>query len=122
MSSSLHDLDDHLAGVDVLDDLGADGALLDALHEVLDDLVVDVGFEQGHAHLAHGHVDIVLGDPAAAGEAAEGSLEAIGEGVEHAVSLAASGVGGLRQRSLDGSRGFGRCRETWRTRAHEARR
>ena len=77
------DLDDHLAGVDVLDDVRADGALLDARHEVLDDLVVDVRLEEREAHLAHGDVDVCLGDAAVAGQAGEGVAEAVGEGVEH---------------------------------------
>ena len=85
----MDDLDDHLAGVDVLDDVGADGALLDALHEVLDDLVVDVGLEQRQADLAHGHVDVVFADAAAPGQAGQGGLESVGEGVEHGLSLAA---------------------------------
>ena len=66
-----------------LDDLRADGALPDAGDEVLDDLVVDVGLEQRETDLAHRDVDILLGDPAMAGQPAEGATQAVGEGVEH---------------------------------------
>ena len=51
--------------------------------EVLDDLVVDVRLEQGEADLAHGGVDVGLGDAAAAGQAGEGLAQAVTERVEH---------------------------------------
>ena len=47
--------------------------------EVLDDAEVDVGLEQRQADLAHGLVDVVLGQPPAALEAVEGRAEPIGE-------------------------------------------
>ena len=59
------------------------GAFPDAGDEVLDDLVVDVGLEERETDLAHGDVDILLGDPAMAGQPAEGAAQAVGEGVEH---------------------------------------
>ena len=49
----------------------ADGLLAHPGDEVLDDLEVDVRLEQREADLAHGGVDVGLGDPAAAGQAAE---------------------------------------------------
>ena len=61
----------------------ADGLLADARDEVLDDLEVDVGLEQGEADLAHGGIDVGLADPAAAGQVAEGRSQALAEGVEH---------------------------------------
>jgi hypothetical protein len=51
------DLDDHLAGVGVLDDVTADGALPDAGHEVLDDLAL-IGLQE-RRRSGHGRVDIV---------------------------------------------------------------
>ena len=56
------DLDDHLRGRQALHHILADGALRDALCEVLRNLVVDVGLEQGEAHLAHGLLDVGLGE------------------------------------------------------------
>ena len=80
-----------------LDDLRTDGAFLDAADEVLDDLVVDVRLEQREADLAHRDVDILLGDPAVAGQPAEGATQAVGEGVEHwSPSLAVDLDQGLR--------------------------
>ena len=46
------DLDDLLAGLDPVEHVGADRLLADVGHEVLDDLEVDVGLEQGEADLA----------------------------------------------------------------------
>ena len=81
------DLDDLLAGGEALEDVGADGLLADARDEVLDDLEVDVGLEQGEADLAHGGVDIGFADPAAAGQGAEGLAQALAEAVEHGSGL-----------------------------------
>ena len=58
-------------------------ALLHRRGELLDDLEVHVGLEQGEAHLAHGLVDVVLGQLAARADIAEGGLKPVGEGVEH---------------------------------------
>ena len=80
------DLDDDLAGVDALEHVLADGALLDTRHEVLDDLVVDVRLEQREADLAHGGVDVGLGDPAVAGQLAEDVAQAVAEGIEHGMA------------------------------------
>ena len=65
------------------EDVLADGLLADARDEVLDDLEVDVGFEQREADLAHGGVDVGFADAAAAGQAAERLTQALAEGVEH---------------------------------------
>ena len=75
------DADDLLAGRDRLQHLGPEGALADAGDEVADDLEVDVGLEQGDAHLAQRRVEVVLGDAAAAAEAAEGGLQTFAEGL-----------------------------------------
>ena len=61
------DLDHHLAGMEALNDLGAQGRLLDVLAELLDDVVVNVRFQQGLADLSHGVRDIGLGNPAPTG-------------------------------------------------------
>ena len=60
MSSSLTILMTCWAGLRRLAQLLADAALADAGDEVLDDLEVDVGLEQGEADLAQDLVDVVL--------------------------------------------------------------
>ena len=70
------DLHDLLAGRQALEDLRPDRLLADARDEVLDDLEVDVGLEQGQADLAHRGIDVGLADPAAAGQRAEGLAQA----------------------------------------------
>jgi hypothetical protein len=59
------DLDDLLAGVELLGDLEPEGLLLDGRRELLDDLEVDVGLEQREPDLPHRTVDVVLGERAA---------------------------------------------------------
>ena len=65
------DLDDHLGGGEAFKHILPDGALRDALYEVLDDLIADVGFEQGEAHLAHRLLDVRLAEAALAAELPE---------------------------------------------------
>ncbi len=52
-----------------LDDGLAERLLLDAVEEGLDDLELDVGLEQRHAHVAQRLFDVVLGELGDAGEA-----------------------------------------------------
>ena len=77
------DLDHLLTRRQAVEHVGADGLLADARDEVLDDLEVDVGLEQGQADLAHGGVDVGFADPAAAGQVAERLAQPVAEGVEH---------------------------------------
>jgi len=67
----INDLDHHLAGLEALDDLLPLGLFQHALGEILDDLEIDVGFEQGRAHIAHGIADILFRYAAASGKTAE---------------------------------------------------
>ena len=69
------DFDDLLAGLDALDDFGADGLGLDALDEIAGDLEIHVGLQQRHADFAQGIADVGLGDFAEAAQVAEGVLE-----------------------------------------------
>jgi hypothetical protein len=69
----LHDL---LSGVQRLEHLGAERALLHRRGELLDHLEVDVRLEQREADLAHRLVDVVLGELSARADVAEGGLEA----------------------------------------------
>ena len=77
------DLDDHLAGIEALEDPLADRLLADSGDEGLRDLVVDVGLEQGETDLAHRLVDVVLAQLSARAQVRHRALEALGELVEH---------------------------------------
>ena len=77
------DLHDLLAGIEALQHALADAALADLRGELLDDLEVDVGLEQGEPDLAHGAIDVCLAQLAARANAGERVLKAIGELVEH---------------------------------------
>ena len=65
------DLDHHLAGLDRLHDLLADGLGLHRLDEVLDHVERHVGFEQCAADLAHRLGDVALRQRTAPGELVE---------------------------------------------------
>ena len=77
------DLHDLLAGVEALQDIRAQAALLHGLRELLDDLEVDVGLEQREADLPHRAVDVGLGQLAAAADVGKRRAEALGELVKH---------------------------------------
>ena len=64
-------------------DLGREALLLAGGDKVLDHAEVDVCLEQGHANLAHGNVDVRLGELALTAELVKGVLETFGEAVEH---------------------------------------
>ena len=86
MSSSRTILMTCWAGRQAPQDLLAQGFLPDPGLEVLDDLIIDVGFEEGQAdHLERlGHV--LFGDLSLAPEELQHLLEAAGELVEHRVA------------------------------------
>src|SRR4051812_11187129 len=107
------DLDDLLAGVELLGDLHPGRPLLDRVRELLDDLEVDVGLEQREPDLAHRAADVLLGKCATLSDALQGVLELFREGLEHCVlgyrrgrrsKLAARG-----RRVPGGRRGAGRA-------------
>ena len=77
------DLDDHLAGLDRLDDGGADRLGAGAVDERAHDLERDVGLEQRAAHFAHRGVDVLLGEGAAAGQFIQYAGELFGKALEH---------------------------------------
>ena len=77
------DLDDLLARRQALEHVAADRALAHRGDERADDLEVDVRLEQREADLAHGGVEILLGQRAALAQLAERGLEFVGEVVEH---------------------------------------
>ncbi len=73
---------------------GADGLLADPPDDILDDLEVDVGLEQGQPDLARGRIDVRLADPAAAGQVGERLAQSIAEVVEHEGVLAPAEIPG----------------------------
>ena len=79
-----------------------DQVLADPGDEVLDDLEVDVGLEEGEPDLAHGGVHVGLADPAAAGQVAERLSQPLAEGVEHGSDGAPSDGGPGRRTAVPG--------------------
>ena len=73
----MDELDDLLAGVEALEDVVAERGGLHARDEVLHDLEVDVGLEEGEPDLAHRLVDGVLVEPLGTAEVAQGRLEPV---------------------------------------------
>jgi hypothetical protein len=56
----MNNLDHSLRRRQALHHFDANGARLDFIDKVLDNLVVDVGFQQRQANLAHGDIDVTL--------------------------------------------------------------
>ena len=65
------DLDDHLRRGETFEHIRAGGAFSHLFYKVLDDLEVDVRLQQGEFDLAHGLLDVGLGEPALAAQALE---------------------------------------------------
>ena len=82
----VHDLHDHLAGRDRLDDFDADGALLDLVDEGARHVERDVGLEQRAAHLAQRRIDVGFAQRAAPGQAVENAAELFRQVVEQVSS------------------------------------
>lgn len=82
----LEDFDDLLTGRDALENLLAEGTLLDLGDEVLGDGEVNVGIEQSQTDLAQGVGNVRLGEPTVTPEVLEGLLKLVGEIGEHAKS------------------------------------
>ena len=77
------DLDHHLAGLDRLDDGRADRLGAGPVDERAHDIERDIRLEQRTAHFAHGGVDVLLGEGAAAGEFIQNAGELFGQALEH---------------------------------------
>ena len=86
------DLDHHLAGLDRLDDGGADRPGAGAVDKGAHDLERDVGLQQRAAHFAHRGVDVLLREGAAPGEPIENAGELFGQALEHETLLVAEAV------------------------------
>ena len=76
-------LDELLARIDRRDDVLTQGALLDVGDELLGDLVVDVGLEQGLPDGADPVLDVLLGEHLLADDGPVGIAQGAGERVEH---------------------------------------
>ncbi len=79
----LHDLDDLLLGTDLLDHLGPDGLLGDPRHDLLDDVVIDVGLQERRADLAQALPHIRFSQDAADAETTESGTQPFLKIVEH---------------------------------------
>ena len=90
VSSSSTILMTFCAGVSESSTSAVKAALLRARDEALHHLEVHVGFQKRHADLAHGVVDVVLGQAALAAQPAEYALKAFGEVLEHGSALPSS--------------------------------
>jgi hypothetical protein len=62
---------------EAFEDLGAQGAFLDLIDELLDHFEIDVGFEQGKTDLAGGPLYVFLRELALALEAVQSGLQLI---------------------------------------------
>ena len=81
------DLDNLLAGMNALNDLLAERLGFDAFNEIAGDLEIDIGLQQGEAHLAQRIADVGLGNFAEAAQVLEGVLELVAQRIEHKVTL-----------------------------------
>ena len=84
-----HDANDLLLGRQAAQHFLVDGAIAHAIDEGLDDLEVDVRFEQRHANFAQRQLDRLFGQSSLAANRAEDVLQAVGERVKH------DGIGAL---------------------------
>ena len=86
------DLDDLLRGGQAFHDLLPHGALGDLGAEILGDLIVDVGFQKGHADFAHGGLDVRLVQLALAAQLFEHAGQALAQGFKCHVLPSFAGV------------------------------
>ena len=80
-------LDHHLARLDRLDDLGADGLFAHPVGEAPDHFQRHVGLQERAANLAHGFRHILLRQGAAPGQVVEDGAKPVLESVKHRVVL-----------------------------------
>ena len=102
----MDDTDDLLRGGEAAQHILADGALLHAGDELLDELEVDIGLEQRLAHLAHGVGDVFFGELALAAEPAKDLVEALLQTLEHRRNPF---VGVMESAKCEGIRRRGSC-------------
>ena len=88
----MHDLHDLLSWIQPGQEVGAQGALADTGHELLDNAEVHVRFEQRQTDLAQRDVEIRLGDPGFAAQTVDHALQPGAQRFEHWLSLGTLGV------------------------------
>ena len=111
-----NDLDDLLGGRERGHDFLAEGLLADVLDEFLDNVEVNVGFEQGHADFFERVADVLFGQGALSAKVLEGTLELICKILKHLSR--GCGRDWCRPRSIRISRRMGvRARRDRRSRA-----
>src|ERR1051326_5995589 len=86
------DLDELLIRGEALEHLLAQRLGFERVEEALDDLEVDVGFEQRHAHVPKRVVDVVFADFPLAAEFLESQLQLVSEVLEHVQGFRLSGI------------------------------
>ena len=69
-----------------LQHLSADGFFRDSLHEILNNIIRDVGFQQGRANLLHPITDVRLGDLSGSPKSRKGAGQTFGNAFEHRTS------------------------------------
>ncbi len=79
----VHYLHDLLAGMDALQHLLTDGGFLHIGHELLDDLVVHIRFEKGHADFLHGVLHVLFGQAALPANVLEGRFKLLCQALKH---------------------------------------
>lgn len=72
------DLDDLLCRGEALEYVLSEAAFLDPIDEILDDLEIDVGLQQGETHFAQAFLDVVLVELALSAEFAERLRKSVG--------------------------------------------
>src|SRR5438552_10438102 len=80
---AVHEPHEVLLGRETAQHLGAERVALDGLDEVADDVQVDVGLEEGEAHVPQRLLDVPLGDLPVPSELAQQGVELLAEGFEH---------------------------------------
>ena len=78
-----HDAHDLLVGRQAFEHFLVDGPIADAIDERLDDLEVDVRFEQRHPDFPERQLDGLFREPAPSANVAENVLQPVGKRLEH---------------------------------------
>ena len=94
----VYDLDDLLGGGQAVQHIGADALFGDVRHEILDDLIADVGLQQGQTHLAHTLADIGFGKAAFTAQALEYAVQFFAKSLKCHGSLLLQGGGSVQDR------------------------
>ena len=89
----MHDFHHELAGLHACEHVLAQGLLLDGVGELLGYFIVDVGVEQGAAHVFEGFGHVDFGDAAFTFQYFERPFESFAQVFKHNVCECANGCG-----------------------------